>query len=100
MLAIARLIFQSSRERRHALQRRLLREELPDFQIGIDTFLNSAKKLEDQLVAVDDRSIALLGADWFGRKGCDRLRSESRIRRRLHAAKFAFLSRDRSPLFN
>ena len=41
---------------------RLFGEEQADFQIGIDSLLKAAEKFQDQAVAVDDRTIALLRA--------------------------------------
>src|SRR5207249_10917911 len=53
----------SYRDLNHAAEPRSVGQEPTDFQVGVDALLEPAKELEDEQVAEDHRSIALLGLD-------------------------------------
>ena len=67
----------------------MLSEKPGDFQIGIESFFDAAKDLEDQPLAEHHRAVALLGLDQLGRERFGNVASQSRKRRGLPGRQLA-----------
>src|SRR2546423_143081 len=60
VFTIVGAIFEPSPKRRHMTIPPSLRKKLPDLHLRIDSFFDSSEEFQDQLLAIDDRAVALL----------------------------------------